>query len=157
LFRSAKLHDELEKAGIPDVKGVWLTKETNGPYLIVVSLKQRFAGHAKQAALLLSQFRTSGRQGRYVVAVDDDIDPTNIAEVLWAMCSRSEPLEDIDIIRGTPSDQLDPRVPRDTKTLTNSRAIIVACKPFAWKDDFPTSVDLEPEVVEQIRRKWKDL
>ncbi len=157
IFRSAKLHDELTQAGIPDVKGVWLTKETNGPYLIVVSIKQRFAGHAKQAGLLVSQFRTSGRQGRYVVVVDDDIDPTNIAEVLWAMCSRSEPLEDIDIIRGTPSDQLDPRVPRDTKTLTNSRAIIIACKPFAWKDDFPQSVDLEPEVVQEVRKKWKDL
>jgi 4-hydroxy-3-polyprenylbenzoate decarboxylase len=157
LFRSAKLHDELTKAGIPDIKGVWLTKETNGPYLIVVSLKQRYAGHAKQAALLVSQFRTSGRQGRYVVVVDDDIDPTNISEVLWAMCSRSEPAEDIDIIRGVPSDQLDPRAPRDAKALLNSRAIINACKPFEWKDDYPKSVDLEPEIVERVRNKWKDL
>lgn len=157
LFRSAKLHDELTQAGIPDVKGVWLTKETNGPFLIVVSLKQGYAGHAKQAALLVSQFRTSGRQGRYVIVVDDDIDPTNISEVLWAMCSRSDPEEDIDILRGVPSDQLDPRIAREAKALINSRAIIVACKPFAWKDEFPKSVDLEPEVVEQVRKKWKDL
>ena len=157
LFRSAKLHDELIRAGIPDIKGVWLTKETNGPLFIVVSLKQRFAGHAKQAALLVSQFRTSGRQGRYVVVVDEDIDPTNIAEVLWAICSRADPYEDIDIIRGVPSDQLDPRIPRDAKALVNSRAIINACKPYEWKDDYPIAVDLEPGIVERVRRKWKGI
>ena len=157
LFRGAKLQDELVKAGIPDVKGVWLTKETNGPYLIVVSIKQRFAGHAKQAALLTSQLRTSGRQGRFVVVVDDDIDPTDIADVLWAMSTRADPYEDIDIIRGTPSTQLDPRIPRDAKAYVNSRAIINACKPFEWKEDYPLSVDLEEEIVEKVRAKWKDL
>ncbi len=157
LFRSAKLQDELTRIGIPDVKGVWLTKETNGPYLIVVSVKQRYAGHAKQAALLVSQSRTSGRQGRFVVVVDDDIDPTNIAEVLWAMCSRTDPAEDIDIIRGTPSTQLDPRIPRDAKAYVNSRGIINACKPYEWMDEFPASVDLEPDVVSRVRAKWKEL
>lgn len=157
LVRSAKLCDELEKAGIPDVKGVWLTKETNGPYFIVVSIKQRYAGHAKQAALLVSQVRTTGRQGRFVVVVDDDIDPTDIADVLWAMSTRTDPQEDIDIIRGVPSTQLDPRIPRGAKAYVNSRAIINACKPFEWKDDFPESVDLEDEIVDRVRKKWKYL
>ncbi|MBW2609776.1 MAG: UbiD family decarboxylase [Deltaproteobacteria bacterium] len=157
LFRSARLHDELVKTGIPDVKGVWLTKETNGPFLIVVSIKQRFAGHAKQAALLTSQFRTAGRPGRFVVVVDDDIDPTDIADVLWAMGTRVDPQEDIDIIRGAPSTELDPRIPREANTYVNSIAIINACKPFEWKDDFPVSVDLEEDIVEKVRAKWKDL
>ena len=157
LFRSALLHNELEKGGIPDVKGVWLTKETNGPYIVVVSVKQRYAGHAKQAALLVSQYRLLGRQARYVIAVDDDIDPTNMAEVLWAVGSRSDPVDDIDIIRDAPSDQLDPRIPRDAKALVSSKAIINACKPYAWKDQYPLSVDLEPEVVERVKAKWKCL
>lgn len=157
IFRSALLHNELEKAGIPDIKGVWLTKETNGPFIVVVSLKQRFAGHAKQAALLTSQFRILGRQAKHVIVVDDDIDPTNISEVLWAFGTRCDPIEDIDIIRGAPSDQLDPRIPRNAKALVSSKSIIVACKPYEWIDDFPISVDLEEEVVERVKAKWEGL
>jgi len=36
-------------------------------------------------------------------------------------------------------------------------AIINACKSFKWKDDFPVSVDLEEEIVERVRAKWKNL
>ena len=35
----------------------------------------------------------------FVVVVDEDIDPTNLFEVLWAMCTRCDPTEDIDIVR----------------------------------------------------------
>ena len=31
------------------------------------------------------------------VVVDDDIDPTNLNEVLWALCTRSDPVQDIEI------------------------------------------------------------
>ncbi len=162
LFRSALLHEILTKNGIPGIKAVWLSKEVNGPPLAIISLKQMYSGHAKQAAVLACQLRMLDLQGRYVVVVDDDIDPTNIAEVLWAMCSRVNPEEDIDIIRGTPSTTLDARVPRDAKTkdslsFVNSRAIINACKPYEWIDEFPISIDIEPEIIDRVRAKWKDL
>src|SRR5437899_12186604 len=51
--------------------------------------------------------------GRFVVVVDEDIDPTNLFEVLWAMCTRCDPAEDIDIIRKMWSGPLDPRIPRE--------------------------------------------
>ena len=37
--------------------------------------------------------------GRYVIVVDDDIDPTNTFDVLWALASRSDPVESIEILR----------------------------------------------------------
>ncbi|MBI4187501.1 MAG: UbiD family decarboxylase [Chloroflexi bacterium] len=162
LFRSALLHNILTRSGIPDIKAVWLSREVNGPPMAIISLKQRYSGHAKQAAVIACQLRMLDLQGRFVVVVDDDIDPTNTSEVLWAMCSRVEPAQDIDIIRGTPSTILDARVPRDARTrdgrsFTNSRAIINACKPYEWIDEFPKSIDLEPEMVKRIKAKWSDL
>ena len=38
--------------------------------------------------------------GRYVVVVDDDIDITNMDDVLWAMTTRVDPARDIEIISG---------------------------------------------------------
>ena len=37
---------------------------------------------------------------RWTIVVDDDIDPTNINDVIWAMCTRCDPREDVDIVRG---------------------------------------------------------
>jgi len=162
LFSTARIYNELIKSGIPGIRGVWINQGTTVSYLIIISIKQQYAGHARQAAVLASQFRITGRQGTYVVVVDDDIDPTNIDEVLWAMCTRSTPEENIGIetletvrkISGVP---LDPRIARGVKSLVSSRAIIDACKPFGWADEFTKAVDLEPVVVERVRAKWKDI
>jgi UbiD family decarboxylase len=42
------------------------------------------------------------------MSVDDDIDPTNVHRVLWAMATRSRPAQSIDILRETWSTYLDP-------------------------------------------------
>ena len=34
---------------------------------------------------------------KWIIAVDEDIDPSNMDEVLWAMGSRCNPADDIDI------------------------------------------------------------
>lgn len=152
VFRSAQMHNDLVKYGIPGVKGVWVPKETNASFLAIISLKQRYAGHAKQAAL----YAVNGIQGRYVVVVDDDIDPSNLGDVWWAICTRSDPEEDIDIIRDAPSVPLDPLIPKGSP-VQSTRAIINACRPFGWIDTFPQTVDLDPASVEAVRSKWKDL
>src|SRR2546430_1298229 len=78
----------------------------------VVSTKRAYAGQAKQAALLAASCQSGSYLGRFVVVVDDDVDPANLNEVLWAMCTRCDPAEDIDILRRTRSGPLDPRLPK---------------------------------------------
>jgi len=77
--------------------------------------------------------------GKYVIVVDDDIDVSNLEELIWAMLTRSDPATSIDIITNTWSTPLDPRIPPEEKEKgnnTNSRAIIDACRPFHWRDKF---------------------
>ncbi|MDZ4246682.1 MAG: UbiD family decarboxylase, partial [Dehalococcoidia bacterium] len=156
LLRSAMLHNDLERMGIPDVKGVWIS-EVAGRQFITVSIRQRYAGHAKQAALLATQSRVGSNMGRYVIVTDEDIDPTNIQDVLWALCTRSDPVQDIDIIRNCRSNSLDPVIRKPSKAYFNSRAIIDACKPYEWKDEFPAEIRISPELADRVKSKWKDI
>jgi len=152
VFDSALLHNELENMGIPDIRGVWINESTLTPF-VVVSIKQRFDGHAKRAGLVLSQ-SSSLQIGRYIIVVDEDIDPTNIKDVLWAICFRSNPSKDIDIIRKTRTTPLDPMHKPGT-ALHTSMAIIDACKPFHWKDAFPPAIDVDSDIAKQLAQKWK--
>jgi 4-hydroxy-3-polyprenylbenzoate decarboxylase len=153
IFQSAAMQDQLEKAGVPDVRGAYVSN-IGGSQWIVVSIKQRYGGHARQAAFAASQGGKLGAYlGRYVIVVDEDIDPTNMTEVLWALCTRSDPGNDRDIIRRAWSTPLDPTIRKPTKAFMNSRAIIDACRPYEWIDEFPKSVEVSPELAERTRRK----
>jgi UbiD family decarboxylase len=152
-FKGALLWDQLDKAGIQDVAGTWV----HSRYMVVVSIRQRFAGHAKQAGHAVLSLSAIARNGRYVVVVDEDIDPSNMKDVLWAMETRCNPATDIELVDGCWSTPLDPRMPpakREAKDHTNSRAIIYAVRPFTWKDRFPevsrSPAELRARVVERF-------
>lgn len=121
---------------------------------MVVGVQQRYAGHAKQAALAALSSHPGNYLGRYVV-VDEDIDVTNLEEVMWAVCTRSDPEESIDILRRCWSGPLDPRIPADRKGF-NSRAVIDATRPFEWKDRFPPVARFSPELRERVLARWRD-
>jgi 4-hydroxy-3-polyprenylbenzoate decarboxylase len=155
VVKSAMIWDELEKAGVPNVQGVWCHEAGGGRMFNTVSIKQSYAGHARQAAMVASQCHAGAYLGRYVVVVDEDIDPSNTFDVLWAIASRSEPAESIDIIRRCWSGPLDPRIPVGKKGM-NSRAIIDACRPYEWKDDFFPVVESSEKLRAATLKKWRD-
>jgi len=156
-FRSALLLDELDKAGIPDVVGAWQHEVGGARMFTVVAIKQRYPGHSRQALHVAAQCHAGGYAGRYVVVVDEDIDPLNLEEVLWAMCTRSDPAESIDIIQRAWSTPLDPRIPptkRREKNFTNSRALIDATRPWEWKDEY-APINVPPrEAREAAHQRW---
>jgi len=159
IFSAAQIWNEIEQCGVTDITGVWLA-EWGLRFFIVIALKQRYGGHARQAAHITLGAREGGYLGRFVVLVDDDIDPSNMADVLWAISSRCDPQSSIEIVTGCWSSPLDPRLPPSKRTagdFTNSRAIIDACRPFSWRNEFPKVHSIGPEYRDHIRQKWKDL
>src|SRR3989441_4394573 len=152
--KSALIWEQVEKAGVPDVRGVWCHEAGGGRLLNIISIKQRYPGHARQAMLTASQVHAGAYLGRYVIVVDEDIDPTNTFDVLWALASRSDPVESIEILRRCWSGPLDPRIQPGKKGF-NSRAVIDACRPFEWMKDFPPVAESSPELKEKIYKKWK--
>lgn len=154
--RSILIQEALAKAGVPDVKGVWAHEAGDSRMLLIVSIKQRYAGHARQAGLIAAQCEAGALMSRYIIVVDDDIDPYNTHDVLWALCTRSDPEKDIDILRRTRGNQRDPifRAPHPGFT---SKAIIDACRPFEWMGEFPKVAESAPEVHQAVWNKWKGL
>ena len=95
--------------------------------------------------------------GRLVVVVDDDVDPSNLADVMWAVTTRCEPAEQIDIVRNAWSSALDPRIPDEAKRAgitSHSKAIIEAVRPFGWKDKYPPTSALTADEAREIETKW---
>src|SRR5262249_30061664 len=67
---------------------------------LTVAIKQQYAGHAKQAGLIASQCHAGAYANRFVVVVDEDIDPSDMDKVIWAMCTRFDPREGMEMLRG---------------------------------------------------------
>ena len=157
-MRSALLLDALVAAGVQDVKAVWAHEIGGARMFNVVSIKQRFAGHARQAGLILSQCGVGAYMSRYSVVVDEDIDPANLQEVMWAVATRSDPAVDIDIIRRGMGSKNDPMfVAYQYDAPLSSKAVIDACRPWDHLDEFPAVAEASKELQEKTRAKWKDL
>ena len=154
LFSCAILWQQMEACGVPDIKGVW-QMDGAGRMIFVIAVRQRYPGHAKRAAYIATGGAGS-YGGRFVILVDDDIDPTNIQDVMWAVSTRCDPECDIEILRGNWGAQVDP-VTIIRGDQTNSRAIIDACRPFDRIKDYPPLVSVSPELRDRVMRQWSQV
>ncbi|MBB5049001.1 4-hydroxy-3-polyprenylbenzoate decarboxylase [Rhodopseudomonas rhenobacensis] len=153
-MRAASIWGNLETCGVTDVVGAW---QHVSQLMTVVALKQRYAGHSKRAGLIAA---ANSYMGRLVVIVDEDVDPSSLADVMWAVTTRCEPSESVDIVRNAWSSSLDPRLrpgDRVAGLTSHSKMIIDACKPFDWIDSYPTASALLPSEAAEIEQKWRDM
>jgi len=158
VMRSALLHDSLIAAGVPGVEAVWAHEVGGARMFNVVSIKQRYAGHARQAGHILNQCGIGAYMSRYSVVVDEDIDPSNLHEVVWAIATRSDPATSIDIIQRGMGSKNDPMyVTYPYAAAFSSKAIIDACRPYDHLDEFPPVAEASKSLQEKIRARWKDL
>jgi UbiD family decarboxylase len=153
-YRCGAVWNQLEAAGVPEVKGVWAHEAGGSRMWLTVSIKQMYGGHSKQAGLIAASCHAGAYSNRWVVVVDDDIDPTNMDDVVWAMCTRFDPREGMEVIRGAWSTHLDPMCYDGDTDRRNSRVIIDACIPFNRRDSFPTVARSSAELDERIKAKW---
>lgn len=157
MAKAAKVWTDLEALGVPGVKGVWSPPEGAGWGMTVVSIEQRYAGHAAQVGALAAQCMGGAYFSKYIVVVDDDVDPTNLGEVVWAMVTRSRPAQSIDILRETWSTYLDPSQNPPEIRPWGSKCIINACKEYKHYNSFSPRSLLKRETYEQVCQRWQEL
>lgn len=156
-YRCAGVWNQLEGAGIPGIKGVWAHEAGGSRQWLTVAVKQEYAGHSKQVGLVAAQCHAGAYANKYVIVVDDDIDPSNMNDVVWAMCTRVDPREDVDIIRNAWSTTLDPTsYPAEERRL-NARMVIDACRPWLRRDSFPKVARNTPGLDARLRAKFADI
>jgi UbiD family decarboxylase len=158
IARSARVLDDLDRVGLPGVCGVYThPAAASGFGMLVISLRQRYAGHVAQALSLAAQCPAAAYYTKWIIAVDEDVDPTNMNDVMWALSTRCHPSEDIDILRKTWSTGLDPSQFPAEKRPYGSKVLIDACKPHSHLAQFPKSTQLREAVYERVASRWTEL
>ena len=156
--RSARIWNDLDKLGVPGIQGVYAHPAAAGGFaMTVVSLEQRYPGHAPQALALVAQCPGGAYFSKWIIAVDDDVNPSNINQVLWAMSTRCNPAEDIDILRQTWSTWLDPTQNPPEERPYGSKALINACMEHRYRAQFSKRTRLRRSVYESVAARWARL
>ena len=158
IARSARIWDDLDALGIPGIKGVYCVPSAAGGFgMTVVSIEQLRPGHASQVASLAAQCPGGVYNSKWIIVVDEDVDPTDLEQVTWAMCTRCHPPDDIDILRNTWSTYLDPtRNPPEDRPY-GAKTLINACKEHKYLDVFSKRTLLRESVYNKVRNRWDNL
>jgi 2,5-furandicarboxylate decarboxylase 1 len=90
-------------AGFVDLKNVMMLP---GIFSVVVQLTQRLHGEAKQ--LLLGALASEYLHPKVAIAVDEDVNIWNPADILWAVSTRVDPATDITVIPEVRAHPMDP-------------------------------------------------
>jgi 4-hydroxy-3-polyprenylbenzoate decarboxylase len=156
IMRSARILDDLQRIGVPGVVSAYShPAAASGNCLAVVAIKQMYPGHAAQALALTAQCPTATYYTKWIVVVDDDVDPTNFDEVVWALSTRCNPSADLDVLRQTMSFRADPSLAPDAKPY-GSKALINACTPYRYIAQSPVRTLLRRETYARVARRWSE-
>ncbi len=109
-----------------------------------------------QENVVTGQATVTGNYGlKTVILVDDDIDPENWDQVLYALSLRYQPNRGTQIIERGRSTPLDPSLPIGPEWFMTSRVIIDTCIPYEWKDK-PRPIELDPGLTKRIKEHWDE-
>ena len=133
VVRAADILDDLNQKGLP-VKSVYLPPEGIS-HLAVISTEVPFANFAKHLAFSVWG-STSGRTTWFLIVVNDDLDPTNLNEVIWALCARCHPERGIFSTGSSWSITLLPFLsPYEKKHYLGSQVLFDCTWPKDWPED----------------------
>ncbi len=97
----------LLKRQFPEIVDFYLPPEGCSYRLAVVSIRKQYPGHAKRILFGLWSVLRQFMYTKFIVVVDEDIDPRQWSEVIWAMTTRMDPVRDTLLVENTPIDYLD--------------------------------------------------
>ena len=145
----------------------WLPEAGRG-YTLIVSIKKHYPGWGKQAFYQALALGYVGSSANVVIIVDDDIDPSNEEQVMWALSTRVDPAYDVIVTPAIGGYVLNPaaaaRPERYSKT--NSTDIVISGKlgidaTLKWKEErqgreAAISVVPQKDVLDQIKANWSE-
>jgi 4-hydroxy-3-polyprenylbenzoate decarboxylase len=92
---------------LPEIIDFYLPPEGCSYRLAVVSIRKQYPGHAKRVMFGLWSLLRQFMYTKFIVVVDQDINPRDWKEVVWAMTTRMDPVRDTLLVENTPIDYLD--------------------------------------------------
>lgn len=141
----------IRQCPLPGIKKVHFTSGGGGYLHVVVSVKKLYDGYGKMVGLSVLG-TTAGRTVKFVTVVDDDIDPNDLAQVDWAVTTRTRVDRDIEIIKDLSANVLDPTMTSSEKRggSRTDKMVIDATKPLLE----PLQPECRPkqDVLEEVIR-----
>jgi 2,5-furandicarboxylate decarboxylase 1 len=128
------------KGVVPTVKAVHLPTSAVGRFHCYISIDKRVDGESKQAALIALG---SVDFLKHVFVVDADVNVYREEEVLWAVATRVQADQDVDVIKNVKGNTLDPS---QTDDILGAKMIIDATKPV--RRPFEARIEVPREAVE---------
>lgn len=128
------------KGVVPTVKAVHLPTSGVGRFHCYISIDKKVDGESKQAALI-----ALGAVDfvKHVFVVDADVDVYREEEVLWAVATRVQADQDVDIIKNVKGATLDPS---QTDDIMGAKMIVDATRPV--RRPFEARIDVPADIVD---------
>jgi len=142
--KEAGIYEEIKRA-VPGVKGVHFPISGCCRFHAYISLNQRVDGEGIVAGMAAFPHHD---ELKHVIVVDDDVDPFNERDVLWAMATRVQPDLDINIIKNARGGTLDPSA---VKHAVGGKMIIDATRPVTRP--FSERINIPADVMNRIDLK----
>ncbi|MFQ5661287.1 MAG: UbiD family decarboxylase [Gammaproteobacteria bacterium] len=152
--RVASLWNDLKQMQIPGIKAVYGPPGAAGRMLVIISMKPMYHGHSTQVGLAAFASVTGNYGLKTVILVDEDIDPENMDQVMYALSFRFQPELGTQILKRGRSTPLDPSLPRSSRYLT-SRIILDCTTPYEWgPEERPKPILLDEEMKAHVLENW---
>ncbi len=144
----------LRQCSLPGVRDIHCT--VSGAFLTaVVSVEKRFDGYGKMMAMaILSTW--AGRPIKNLIVVDEEIDPHDWDQVVWALSTRLNPERGVEILKDVLGSAVDTTMApeeRRSGAYRVSKLILDATRPVNLP--FPEVCSPKPDVLERIQKEWK--
>jgi 2,5-furandicarboxylate decarboxylase 1 len=126
-------------AGVKDM--TWL--DSGGPFHLVISMKKRTEGEPMRAAMAAM---SASNFVKHVIVVDEDVDPSNAREVMWAVATCCQADSSLTLLKNIQGHVLDPSLRQDIK---GAGLVIDATRPA--DRPFPPRSGLPQEILQKFR------
>ncbi|HOE44012.1 MAG TPA: UbiD family decarboxylase, partial [Rhodoferax sp.] len=91
----------------PEITDFYLPPEGCSYRLAVVQIKKAYPGHARRVMFGIWSFLRQFMYTKFIVVVDEDVNPRDWEDVIWAITTRVDPSRDTLLADSTPIDYLD--------------------------------------------------
>ena len=140
----------------PEIVDFYLPPEGCSYRIAVVSMRKQYAGHAKRVMFGIWSYLRQFMYTKFIIVVDDDINPRDWKEVIWAITTRVDPARDLLIAENTPIDYLDFASP---VAGLGSKMGLDATNKWAGETNrtWGVPIAMDPAVKKRIDQLWTEL
>ncbi len=140
----------------PEITDFYLPPEGCSYRMAVVSIKKAYPGHARRVMFGIWSFLRQFMYTKFIVVVDDDINPRDWKDVIWAITTRVDPTRDTLLADNTPIDYLDFASP--VSGLGSKMGIDATHKwPGETSREWGRPLTMSPEVTARVDALWQTL